>query len=470
MTEGLQHLPATLSALARRAAERLAPIGRRLADLPRRPWFAVALILLCSLAALSEVTTTPLAADPDTPDLLKEIRKELTVSGVLGWSVHDWPLRNHFYRPVPAWSLALDSAVYGDWAPGYRITNLVLATAAALMVYWWIALWTRRSELGLVAGLIFQFRQADMPAILPYPAAPLAAVAALLLMACLVRTTEAERRRRAGIVVRLAVVPAAVVALSLEWQANAPIIAWIATRTAILGGLFSVACAAACTAYIHTGRRAPLLATLVLAALALGSYEQSVMVVAFPLASLLAVRGASVRRAVGATLALVGTDAAYAVVRYLAVGASASGYQMLQAKSSQWGGPMELLRYTFAPYCLVPQIVLRTSTSGLLAVMDEATWGMLAELATWVFAYARALRVAARPTLALWAMKALLLLPMSFLHPFAHYYYLPEAAAAGLAACLIFPELLRSPDAPAAPQPEQLPGEPPAGDREPALA
>lgn len=41
-----------------------------------------------------------------------------------------------FYRPLVTASLSLDHALYGDWAAGYHLTNLVIHVSAVLALFW----------------------------------------------------------------------------------------------------------------------------------------------------------------------------------------------------------------------------------------------------------------------------------------------------------------------------------------------
>lgn len=75
----------------------------------------------------------PMLSDTDTAVALRAIEAR---HNALSWFVTDWPLENHFYRPLPTLSLALDLAVYGHNAAGFAVTNVILCVLGVLALFW----------------------------------------------------------------------------------------------------------------------------------------------------------------------------------------------------------------------------------------------------------------------------------------------------------------------------------------------
>ena len=72
-------------------------------------------------------------ADSDTAFLLRILRER---QDPLYWFTHDWPLMNHFYRPVSTATFEFDNAVHFDNAAGYGLTNALLCCLGVLLVGW----------------------------------------------------------------------------------------------------------------------------------------------------------------------------------------------------------------------------------------------------------------------------------------------------------------------------------------------
>ncbi|MCG9894016.1 MAG: hypothetical protein MH204_00890, partial [Fimbriimonadaceae bacterium] len=73
--------------------------------------------------------------DSDTRVLLAKIRE---VGNPWAWFAGDWPLENHFYRPISTLFFELDNALYRDRAAGYGLTNALLVAAAVMLLYAWL--------------------------------------------------------------------------------------------------------------------------------------------------------------------------------------------------------------------------------------------------------------------------------------------------------------------------------------------
>jgi len=402
-------------------------------------------VAACSLPGLRNVSDSPIANDPDTPAILEAIREDASPVGLLRWFARDWPLGNGFYRPVVAISLAGDSAIHGDDARGYRLTNWVLAVVCSLGAYWLFASLSGSPVFAGGAGAIFALRQSGCTVRLPIIVEILWAAAILVGLVCLYllygRESDANRQARSWLITGAA----AFVLIEVDWRSNAVIVHWIAARTALLGALFSVFALGCFAKVVVTGRRGWTWPALVAACLALCSYEQSVML-PFAAAAILLWRRPRNRGAATVALALLGLALIlYVAVRLWAVGDEITTYHLIQAKTSIRGPLRALADYAIPVMPWARSSWLRVATSGRSFFLDRVLWINFALIAAWLLAYVRLCRMAWRGALALWLVKALTFLPMAFLHFFPHYLYLPEVAGAALGMAALWPRGLMAP-------------------------
>lgn len=90
-------------------------------------------ILSCVPILLLRATGKGLLEDSDTAFLLKIIRER---QDPMYWFTHDWPLMNHFYRPISTLPFELDNALYGNQAWGYGLTNALICCLCIFLLAW----------------------------------------------------------------------------------------------------------------------------------------------------------------------------------------------------------------------------------------------------------------------------------------------------------------------------------------------
>ncbi len=95
----------------------------------------IAVVLACLAILLNRATSPDLLRDSDTHVLLDTIRQR---NAPFSWFGGDWPLQNHFYRPVSTLSFELDNRLYGNNAAGYGLTNALLCIACVLLLFWFL--------------------------------------------------------------------------------------------------------------------------------------------------------------------------------------------------------------------------------------------------------------------------------------------------------------------------------------------
>jgi len=128
-----------------------------------RIWTLLAL-LLCVPILLSHSSSPTLLQDSDTAYLLKIVRER---KAPLSWFTGDWPLHNHFYRPLPTLAFELDDAISGSNPSGYGWTNAILCALCVLALYWFLAELSGSPSWALAGAALFTvwtLGHGDLPA------------------------------------------------------------------------------------------------------------------------------------------------------------------------------------------------------------------------------------------------------------------------------------------------------------------
>lgn len=99
----------------------------------RLAWGVV--LLLAVLMILGHSRSQALLEDTDTHFLLTKMAER---ASPLSWFGGDWPLGNHFYRPVVTLVFELDYALAGWQSGHYAITNAVLAALSVVALFWFL--------------------------------------------------------------------------------------------------------------------------------------------------------------------------------------------------------------------------------------------------------------------------------------------------------------------------------------------
>lgn len=407
--------------------------------------------ILCCLAIL---IWRPIASgalqDSDTAFLLSKIRER---NAPLSWFAGDWPLENHFYRPVSTLTFEFDNAIHGNAAGGYIWTNCLLVVGCILSLCWLVKELFDEPALVCIAGTAFGIWcgpwQPDWLQ-LRLPVCLVIGVVGLL--------------RHGWRIDRWA--PAVCVVAFLATELARPplysrVAGWLPGRTASVMTVFVLIALAAyaryerCTAErrlpppspldppgrtrdaSRRGRTRPAWPLLVIAllatSLALGSYEQAVMLPALfvAVAYTLLWQGFRVRWKLltPAFALLVG----YLLLRHAVIPGGSSAYQKQQFRSGPglWG---DLLGYIFPGYADLNRFWISVQT-GLEMLVVATPWLALFGFISNVVAYVAATR-AWIVALAGWGMSLLAYLPMAWLKWFAHYEFLPYAFRAILVAGL----------------------------------
>lgn len=109
--------------------------------------------LLAAVGVMFRWDRSPaLMSDTDTIGILKGIRE---AHDPLKWFRGDWPIENHFYRPVASLTFEADNALYHDNAAGYGFTNVLLCAVCVLLLFWFLREVTDRPLVAALGSALF---------------------------------------------------------------------------------------------------------------------------------------------------------------------------------------------------------------------------------------------------------------------------------------------------------------------------
>jgi hypothetical protein len=408
---------------------------------------------LASLAViLGHARSQTLLQDSDTKVLLEVIRE---TQNPWAWFVGDWPLENHFYRPISTLFFEFDNWAHGTNAAGYGLTNAVIAALCIMALVWLVRELMEDWALAGISGTVFGLWHLGV--ILDSQAVSLVMTAGAL--ACLVGFF---RGKQAGALAGVAATVLAAYWIGTEYgpvqDISFRIVGWLPGRTASVMTLFALIAGASYARWERLGaaRIEPKVATstekpfrasdpvnaakptkglwvwpiiaVLGTALALGSYEQAVMLPGLLIGSsiLMAIRGWKPRWWIHAgTWSLL---AGYLVLRAVIIPKEVSGYQSQQLRTGFEGGVlMDLLNY-LAPGLNWIRTIIGNFIPDPLIVLTAGFWAPIISL---IGCFA-AIYICAKDDqrwsiLGFWLMAFFAFLPMAWLKMFEHYHYWPSA-------------------------------------------
>jgi hypothetical protein len=397
-------------------------------------------LLACVPVLLSRHAEPALLKDSDTAYLLEQIRER---QDPLSWFTGDWPLQNHFYRPIATLTIEADNSLYGTYAAGNGWTNALLAVLCIVALFWFLREVTDQPVVATAATLLF--------ASWHLPGGWLATLCiwityAVTLLGLLRNPTRPLVWASAGLIwlfVTLDVKPLALLDFG--------VIGWLPGRTATVMTLFVLLCLASYSRYERLsavleprtvspldppatkGTRFRVVAgassawwaglSIVCLLLALGSYEQAVMVPALLVGCAVSFRLRGYRVRWTWQIAYWAALVLYLVVRRMLVPVDTSGYQ-LQALRSGPGIVLDLAAYALPAAALLPGFL--ASLVGWPVIFFSTFWLSVSIMGANVVAIFEARRQLVL-VLTGYALSILAFLPMAWLNRFDHYHYLPLA-------------------------------------------
>jgi hypothetical protein len=401
---------------------------------------AFCLLVFANLPGLRQVmANAPLRVDTDTAAMLNAMRDTGGLDGWWLWFTGDWFLHNGFYRPTTCLSLLLDYALYGETGWGYRLTSWVLAVLTALGVYalllWFARRWlapllpdeTRRRQFALIGAVVLSLQQTGYLHFLQGLSAWWLIGLWVLWQGwhTLPRTADEWKQwaRRYGWRLWLAGG-----AFFWGWDRLTHsdfgrLIVWVPARTALLSTCLAVWSLWLLLRWGDTGRSGFLLAACLCYAGAVGAYEQPLMLLPVLGVLTFAMRKQWIWRAWVALCLPAAIAAVYLVLRFTLLPAELSGYQQQQLRSSPTIGAIHFIE-TLAPVLAHVRYWTTVGFSPYLFFFTDAWETLLAGLA---FLGVLAAVWRSWRWVGWWLLwQGATYLPMSLLHPFEHYYYLPQ--------------------------------------------
>lgn len=410
-----------------------------------RLWVLLALIA-CIPVLLAHSTSNRLLQDSDTAFLLKVLRQR---QAPLSWFSGDWPLQNHFYRPLPTLTFELDNRLYGNNPAGYGWTNCILCAFCVLGLFWLLAEFFRSPLIAFAGASIFALWTTDQGWLL---SSPLLWIAGGLIVIGLYRHSLKLSR----------FIPATFVLSFLSFELLTPqvsstsslattMIDWLPGRTASVMTFFALISMAAYLRFERArGRTSPAPATpfdvprttsgsakntspnphvwlglsILATAAAFASYEQAVMLPAALLGLYVYLRLRRMApdwRIHGIYWLMLG---GYLLLRHAVIPAGMSHYQAQQFRQ----GPQalsDLATYVVPSASQVPFLKIALGEGPEMLLTTTVIVSLLAIASTLVTAFQAKRNW--RVILAGWALSSLAYLPMAWLKQFGHYHYWPMA-------------------------------------------
>jgi hypothetical protein len=411
-----------------------------------KSWGLVWLVaLLSSIPILLSRSTSPgLLQDSDTGFLLKIIRQR---GDPAYWFTHDWPLMNHFYRPISTMTFEMDNALYGDHAWGYGLTNALLCCTAVFLLAWLVRELTDSIPIAAFCTALFGIWHWEATGwMAPWVGYFAAAIGFLGLF-------------RHGFKVGLWLPAVAALAFfARELSGIAPLyfrmVGWLPGRTASVMTVFCLIAMAGYARYERlsaerlepnptsldepAGTRGTVLSggrtrfagiwlfiSILCVFFALGSYEQAVMLPAALLGVAVSLRLQRYQVRWGWQAAFWGALVLYFLARRAFLPEGASAYQDQQFAGGNMGKVLFLSDYLLPSLGAVLTQVRVLDMGWSLMVTPHlyiAIWRAVAN----VYGYVAAARHWAL-ALTGFSLSAIAYLPMAWLHQFDHYHYWPMA-------------------------------------------
>lgn len=408
-------------------------------------------IALLGIAIVLTAANSPsLLKDTDTRVLLERMSER---NDPLSWWVGDWPLLNHFYRPMVTMVFELDHRLHPWDAAGFGFTNALICAGCVVALFWLLRELTDDLAVSVAAATLFGLWTAFPGVALWLPSVGLPLGAAGLIFGLV--------RRNWGLAL-LSLLLAVIVAPELSGiePIRGGSMDWIPGRTATTMTLFGFIALAAYARYerltakvlaspptpfdIPATRSTAVLGApsgwvaawlgvaLVSAALAFASYEQAVMLPALFMGVAVTFWLRGRRPHWGPALASWGLVVAYLAVRRAFLPEGVSQYQDQQFRSS-----LDVF-FTICDYAFPAAreifAMLNQFDLGLFTVFLTQQKAMLSVIGHAVgypmMALAKSRRWLTQNEwswlLSGWAMSVLAFLPMAWLKPFPaynHYHY-----------------------------------------------
>ncbi|HXH61910.1 MAG TPA: hypothetical protein VNI20_11200 [Fimbriimonadaceae bacterium] len=417
-------------------------------------WWLVPVLALSAMVYASRSSSPQLLKDTDTVALIHRLRE---VKDPTAWFRGDWPLQNHFYRPVSTLAFEWDNARSGDDPAGYGATNALLAALCVLLSFWVFRELTDTPWFAFLATLLFALWHSGETL-----TQPLAVAIAWLGPLCLIGLFRGGPKMAGKCLAAWLACYFLSESLRPVSEFAGRIVDWLPGRTASVMCVFAFAAVAAYARYVRlSGKRIERKATaedlpatkstqvvtakypwvwvvvaLLCTVLALGSYEQAVMLPGLFVGVQLLFLLRGTKSSWMPHIAFWALLFAYLALRRALVPSDVSGYQAQQFRTGA-GVWIVLGQYSF-PAVFWAYTAFQSFVGGVLILLTGPFWAPISGAAGNFVAYVQAWR----DDRAKWwfvgflAMSFVAFLPMAWLKPFGHYHYLPSLFRAGYVVAL----------------------------------
>ncbi len=398
---------------------------------------------------LAHARSLSLLQDSDTLAILDGIRAR---HNPLSWFSGDWPLANHFYRPISTLTFEFDNFYWGTNGGGYGLTNAILAALCILLAFWAIREVTGSVATGSLSATLFGLFHVIPTTI--FEGISFVGSLGFLVWLGLFRGGRAK-------LVPVALAYFALIYWASAWSVSTDfsnrVVNWLPGRTASTMTIF---CLIAIAAYARYERlSAPVIPipmsaedlpatkstvhekaskfpwiwpclTIVSMILALSSYEQAVMLPGILIAIALLFTIQSRRPRWSLHILFWSILVGYAALRWAILPHAMSGYQAQQSRHGP-GVFISISNYGLPVLGNIPSF-LTTITMGWESLMTPGLWGLIMVAIANVVIYLVIRKDRERWTLlALMGMALVAYLPMAWQKYFAHYEYWPAAMWCG---------------------------------------
>ncbi|MBS1706386.1 MAG: hypothetical protein JST40_10955 [Armatimonadetes bacterium] len=349
--------------------------------------------------------------DTDTATALRAIIQR---NDPLSWFWTDWPLQNHFYRPISTLTFEYDLRVYGGHPIGFAITNALLVAACFVLVVAIALRMGSRPWSAVLAGLFLLYKLDPFGG--PW----------LGWLALVVIPVAVGIRVRKAPVTLLAILGALFIHFDMSQTPSlaSRMLMWVPGRTASTMAVFALLSVWFGLDWVRRNTRWAPIGTVLAAAFAMGSYEQAVMLPAILSGTAILgwLWGARPRLSLvlGPWLLL----AAYFGLKHQVIPPESSTYigQQMRSHGASW---TEILAYLF-PGLLSMQSAWIMVSTGPLLLLTTGPWSHLASFAANVSTMGLAGRTRLwRPIVFSFAASVLAYLPMAWVKMFEHYHFWP---------------------------------------------
>lgn len=401
-----------------------------------------AVVLLCLPIWLQRARSPLLLEDTDTQGILAGVRAH---ENPWSWFAGDWPLQNHFYRPVSTLTFEWDDYSHGASASGMGATNALLAIFSVLALAWLLRELT--DSVGcMVAGC--SVLVAWLLDLGPMLATVAWSCAAIPLAAIFIKERDWKRGVASALVLGY-------VGFELNGATDlkSRMIEWIPGRTASTMALFMLAAIAAYARWerltapasvpgsatstdrpatrstrIRVASRGPAWVWPVVSALclllALGSYEQAVMGPALMVIAALTISKFGLQPRWRIPVGSIVLVAGYLAIRRIVLPSTPSPYQEQQFRFTV--SALYAMMDFVAPAFNAVRFGWHAIASGWTIWLFAQPWIVVLKVASNAAALAKVRKGSPLLIFGYWASLAAFA-PMAFLKPFDHYYFLPMA-------------------------------------------